>query len=111
MKFVITTSSSEIVNASIAPAKIPGAASGNTTRRNAWTGVAPRSAAASTSRLSNAVKRAFTTTTTNAMQNVMCAAITVRMLSSTWMKRRKNAVSAMPMTISGMTSDMKINVE
>jgi len=47
---VITTSSSEIVNASIAPATIPGVASGSTTLRNDWSGVAPRSAAASTSR-------------------------------------------------------------
>jgi hypothetical protein len=83
VKYVITTSSSEMVNASIAPAKMPGAASGNTTRRNAWNGVAPRSAAASTSRLSNADRRAFTTTTTNAMQNVMWARITVLMLRST----------------------------
>ena len=81
MKYVITTSSSEIVNASMAPAKMPGAASGSTMRRNAWNGVAPRSAAASTRRLSNCDKRAFTTTTTNAMQNVMWAKITVRRLS------------------------------
>ena len=59
VKDVITTSSSEIVNASIAPAKIPGAASGSTIRRNACTGVAPRSAAASTSRLSNCDKARF----------------------------------------------------
>ena len=35
MKFVITTSSSEITNASIAPAAMPGVASGSTMRRNA----------------------------------------------------------------------------
>ena len=107
----MTTSSSEITNASIAPAAIPGIASGSTTRRKACNGVAPRSAAASTRRLSNAVSRALTTTTTNAMQNVTCAAITVLMLSCTCANRLKNAVSETPITISGMTSEMKISVE
>src|SRR4029078_10445031 len=64
-----------------------------------------------TSRLSKAVRRAFTTTTTNAMQNVMCAAITVLMLKSMWAKRRKNAVREMAITISGMTRETKISVE
>ncbi len=85
---VITKSSSEIVNASIAPAKIPGAARGRTIRKNVCIGVAPRSAAASTSRLSNCDRRAFTTTTTNAMQNVTWAKITVQMLSCTCATRR-----------------------
>ncbi len=41
----------------------------------------------------------------------MCAAITVRMLRSMCAKRRKKAVSEIPMMISGITKEMKINVE
>ena len=47
VKNVITTSSSEIMNASIAPAAMPGAASGSTMRGTPGYGVAPRSVAAS----------------------------------------------------------------
>jgi hypothetical protein len=45
------------------------------------------------------------------MQKVMCAAITVRMLSSMCANRRKYATREIAITISGITSETKISVE
>ena len=71
------TSSNDSVNARTAPAAMPGAASGRTTRRNVCRGVAEIGRSLFEP-LVEVGQPAFTTTITKEMQNVMWAMISVR---------------------------------
>src|SRR5215211_8530370 len=68
-KNVMTKSSKESVNARRAPAMTPGRMSGSVIRKNVWTGVAPKSWAASSMDWSIPESRARTTMVTNEIVN------------------------------------------
>ena len=75
--------------------------SGRVTRKNVWTGRAPRSSAASSRERSKPESRARTTIVTYEMLNTTCAITTVR-IESRSRAAPKNVTSAAPITISGM---------
>ena len=69
----MTKSSIERAKASSAAARIPGASSGRVTVRKVASGVAPRSAAASSRLRSKPISRERTTTTTKLIENITWA--------------------------------------
>src|SRR6185369_13414590 len=72
VKYVTISSSSDSENDISAPEMTAGMRYGTRTLRKAWTGVAPRSSAASSSAGSSPARRASTATSTNGKQNVTC---------------------------------------
>ncbi len=105
---MITKSSSESTKASRNPDRIAGAISGRVTLKNATTGLANRSCAASSSERSNPWNLARTMTATNGMLKPMCESrIVVRPSAGVWVWT--NSVSSEePRTISGTAIAMKM---
>ena len=101
LKFEITKSSIERAKASRPAAITPGAISGSVTRRNVWSGVAPRSEAASSIERSKPINLDRTTTTTKLIENITWASS--RVVKPSAMPETTNIESsAAPITISGV---------
>jgi len=91
------------VKASIQPETIAGRMTGKVTWKKVFTGVAPRSIAASSSERSKVISRDCTTTATKHMVKVMCASVTVNKPRSRPIATNKSS-SDRPVMTSGMTS-------
>ena len=95
VKKLTTTSSNDMVSASIPPDITPGAIIGNVTLIKVWNSFAPKSLAASSIDLSKPDKRARTVITTKGMEKVICEMIKVIIFIFTLMlvKNINNAIA------------------
>src|SRR5579859_807991 len=110
VKYVITKSSNDKVNARTAPERTPGRMAGRVTFQKARTGEAPRSWPASSIDRSRPWSRAETTTATYDRLNVVWATIAVTSESFQW-TASKSARRAIARTISGTMTGRAIKVE